>query len=87
MMYLHLRLLLTSLEVMMKLNHKLLKSVNIEMIDQCEKEVIQTKINSFAKCEVFGLVVHTPEANMHVGYKRVFVRKRNDNNEIIQYKA
>jgi hypothetical protein len=24
---------------------------------------------------------------MHVRYKRVFVRKRNDNNEIIQYKA
>jgi len=34
---LHLRLLLTSLEVMIKLNHKLSKNVDIKMIGQCEK--------------------------------------------------
>ena len=39
------------------------------------------------KREVFGLVVQTPEDVKLVGYKWVFVRKRNENNEIIRYKA
>jgi hypothetical protein len=33
------------------------------------KEAIQTKLNSNAKREVFGLVVHTPKGVMSIGYK------------------
>jgi len=51
------------------------------------KEAIQTELNSLAKHEVFGLVVHTPKCIIPVGYKWVFVRKRNENNEIVRYKA
>ena len=51
------------------------------------KEAIQVELNSLIKHEVFGLVVWTPEGIMPVGYKWVFVRKRNEKNEIIKYKA
>jgi hypothetical protein len=51
------------------------------------KEAIQTELNSLAKREVFGPVVHTPKGVIPVGYKWVFVRKRNENNEIVRYKA
>lgn len=36
--YFLLKFPLTLLEVMMKLNHKILKNVDIEMIDQCENK-------------------------------------------------
>jgi hypothetical protein len=39
------------------------------------KEAIQTKLNSLAKHEVFGYVIHTPKGVMHIGYKRVFIKK------------
>ena len=39
------------------------------------------------KREVFGPVVQTPQGIKPVGYKWVFVRKRNENNEIMRYKA
>ena len=32
-------------------------------------------------------VVQTTKGVKHVGYKSIFVRKRNENNEIIRYKA
>ncbi|RVW67129.1 Valencene synthase [Vitis vinifera] len=51
------------------------------------KEAIQAELNSLTKREVFGPVVQTPEDVKPVGYKWVFVRKRNENNEIIRYKA
>ena len=51
------------------------------------KEVIQAELNSLTKREVFGPVVKTPEDVKLVGYKWVFVRKRNGNNEIIRYKV
>ena len=51
------------------------------------KEAIQAELNSLIKCEVFGPVVRTLEGVMPVGYKWVFVRKRNEKNEIIRYKA
>ncbi|RVW14192.1 Copia protein [Vitis vinifera] len=51
------------------------------------KEAIQVELNSLTKREVFGPVVQTPEDVKPVGYKWVFVRKRNENNEIIRYKA
>ena len=51
------------------------------------KEAIQLELNSLTKREVFGPVVQTPEDVKPVGYKWVFVRNRNDNNEIIRYKV
>jgi hypothetical protein len=47
------------------------------------KEVIQTKLNSLANHEVFGHVVYTPKGVIHVGYKWVFIKNQNENNEII----
>ena len=35
----------------------------------------------------FGFVVRTPQNFILVGYKWVFVRKRNENNEVVRYKA
>ena len=45
---------------------------------------MQAELNSLTKREVFGPIVQTPEDVKHVGYKWVFVRKRN---EIIRYEA
>ena len=44
-------------------------------------------MNCLAKREVFGPVVPTPKNVKSVGYRWVFVRKRNENNEIVRYKA
>jgi hypothetical protein len=44
-------------------------------------------LNSLAKREVFGPVVQTLEGVSPVGYKWVFVRKCNEKNEIVRYKA
>ncbi|WJZ84460.1 hypothetical protein VitviT2T_004063 [Vitis vinifera] len=51
------------------------------------KKTIQVQLNSLTKREVFRPVVQTPEDVKPVGYKWVFVRKRNENNEIKRYKA
>ena len=51
------------------------------------KEAIQPELNSLTKQEVFGPVVQTPEDVKPVEYKWIFVRKRNENNEIIRYKV
>ena len=51
------------------------------------KETIQIKLNSLTKQEVFGPIVQTLGNIKLVGYKWVFVRKRNENDEIIRYKA
>ena len=51
------------------------------------KETIQAELNCLAKREVFGPVVPTLENVKLVGYRWVFVRKRNENNEIVRYKA
>ena len=51
------------------------------------KEAIQAELNSLSKCEAFGPIVRTPKGVMPIGYKWVFVRKRNEKNEIIRYKA
>ena len=42
---------------------------------------------SLEKRDVFGLIALTPENVIPVGYKWVFVRKRNEKNEIVRYKA
>ena len=51
------------------------------------KEAIQAELNCLAKREVFGPVVPTPENVKPIGYRWVFVRKINANNEIVRYKA
>ena len=51
------------------------------------QESIQSELNSPAKREVFGPVVQTPSDVKPIGYKWVFVRKRNEKNEIVRYKA
>ena len=51
------------------------------------KEAIQTELNSLTKWEEFGPVVQTPENIKPDGYKWVFVKKQNENDEIIRYKA
>ena len=48
------------------------------------QEAIQSELNSLTKREVFGPVVQTPSDVKPIGYKWVFVRKRN---EIVRYKA
>ena len=44
-------------------------------------------MDSQAKHKVFGPVVPTPNDVKPIGYKWVFVKKRNDKNEIARYKA
>ena len=51
------------------------------------QEAIQSELNSLAKREVFGPIVQTPNGIKPVGYKWIFVRKRNEKNEIQMYKA
>ena len=64
-------------------------------VDECRrradwsnwKQAIQVELDSLAKRKVFGPVVPTPPHVKPVGYKWVFVRKRNERNEIVHYKA
>ena len=51
------------------------------------EEAIQSKIASLNKREVFTLVMTTPSSIFPMGYKWVFVPKRNENNEVVIYKA
>ncbi|KAL0546737.1 hypothetical protein IC582_016650 [Cucumis melo] len=64
-------------------------------VDECRnrkdwskwKEAIQAKLNLLTKREVFGPIVYTPKGVKPVGFKWVFVCKRNENNEVTRYKA
>ena len=51
------------------------------------KEAIEVELKSLEKREVFGPVVSTLEGVKPVGYKWVFVRKRNEKGEVVRYKA
>lgn len=51
------------------------------------KDAIEAELNSLNKRNVFGPIVLTPQSVKPVGYKWVFVRKRNEKNEIMRYKA
>ena len=51
------------------------------------KVEIETEIASLYKREVFLSVLPTPPGIFPVGYKWVFVRKRNENNEVVRYKV
>ena len=45
------------------------------------------RINSLMKRDFFGPIVQTPKGVKPAGYKWVFLRKCNENNEIIRYKT
>ena len=51
------------------------------------KEAIQTELKSLAKREVFGPIVQTPKDIKPIAYRWIFVRKQNEQNEIMRYKA
>ncbi|KAM0996975.1 hypothetical protein ACFX2C_006915 [Malus domestica] len=51
------------------------------------KQAIKFELNSLAKRKVFEPVAPTPPHVKPVGYKWVFVRKRNEKSEIVCYKA
>ena len=51
------------------------------------KEAIQTELNSLTKQEVFTPVGQMLENIKLVGYKQVFMKKQNKNDEIIIWKA
>ena len=51
------------------------------------REAIQTKLKSLKKQKVFSPVTQTPKGVRPVGCKLVFVRKRNEKNEVVRYKA
>ena len=51
------------------------------------KKAIQTELNSLKNRKAFGPVVQTHEGVKPVGYKLVFVRKHNEKNKIVRYKA
>ena len=48
---------------------------------------MQAELDSLNKRNVFGSIIPMPKNVKPVGYKWVFVRKRNEKNEIIRYKA
>ena len=50
-------------------------------------EAIRVELDSLLKRKVFGPVVQTPVGVKPVGYKWVFVRKRNEENVVVRYKA
>jgi hypothetical protein len=51
------------------------------------KVAIETEIASLNERKVFSAVMPTPHGILPVGYKWVFVRKTNENNEAVRYKA
>ena len=51
------------------------------------KEAIKAELTSLNKRKVFGPVGRTPKGIFPVGYKWVFVRKRDENNQVVRYKA
>jgi hypothetical protein len=51
------------------------------------KEAIEAKLNSLKKRKVFTDVIPIPPRIFPVRFKWVFIRKRNENNEVVRYKA
>ncbi|KAK9910978.1 hypothetical protein M0R45_034910 [Rubus argutus] len=51
------------------------------------KEIIQVELDSLTKRNVFGSVVPTPPHVKPEEFNWVFIRKRNEKNEIVRYKA
>jgi hypothetical protein len=50
-------------------------------------ETIVAELDSLRKREVFSNVIHTPPRIHPIRFKWVFIRKRNENNEILRYKV
>ena len=51
------------------------------------KDAIQAELVSLEKREVFEPIVRRPEGIKPVGYKWIFVRKRNEKDEVVRYKG
>jgi hypothetical protein len=51
------------------------------------KEAIEAELNSLKKRKVFTDVIPTPHRTLPIGFKWVFIWKRNENNEVLRYKA
>lgn len=51
------------------------------------KEAINVELNSLKKRDIFGPIVRTPYDVKPVGHKWVFVRKRNEHDNVVRYKA
>jgi hypothetical protein len=51
------------------------------------KETIEPELNSLKKRKMFTDVIPTPLRIFPVGFKWVFIRKRNENNEVVRYKV
>jgi LysM repeat protein len=51
------------------------------------KEAIEAELNLHNKRKVFIEVIPTPPRTFSVGFKWIFVRKRNENNEVVRYKT
>jgi hypothetical protein len=51
------------------------------------REAIEPEFDSLRKREVFINVTHTPPMTYHVGFKWIFIRKQNENNEVMRYKT
>jgi hypothetical protein len=51
------------------------------------KEAIKTEITSLSKRKVLSQAMPTPPKVFPVGFKWVFIRKQNENNEVVRYKA
>jgi hypothetical protein len=51
------------------------------------KEAIDAQLNSLKKRKVFTEVISTPPRIFPIGFKWVFIQKRNENNEVVRYKV
>jgi hypothetical protein len=51
------------------------------------KEAIEVGLDSLRKREVFSNVIPTPPMTYPIGFKWIFIQKRNENNEVMRYKA
>jgi hypothetical protein len=73
----------------------LLNDPNPKTISECKqrsdwikwKKAIETELGSLRKREVFSNVIPTPPRTYPVGFKWVFICKRNQNNAVVRYKA
>ena len=51
------------------------------------KQAIEVELESLNKRKVFCSVIRTPQNVITIGYKCLFIRKRNENNEVVKHKA
>ena len=78
-----------------KIAHELHNDPDLKTLVECckrpnwtqWKNAVQSELDSLTKRKVFTSAIPTPVSIFPVGYKWVFVRKRNENNEMVRYKA